>query len=574
VLKVSAIDRKYQKKFRFYTVISAISVCFCALAYRVLDLSHFSRSRYLPILEKTRHTTKRNHAKRGNILDCNGEILATSLSKIVIGVDPYAANIEKDREKILVLADILSIQPETLFENFSKKKVMSNGKFFKRRWAPICLIDEVELLHAIERLHIKGVYGVYKHIATYPFGSTCAHITGFMNRDGEAICGVEKYMDFYLRGQDGFIVSEKDGLSRELVQCRTQNIPATNGFDVVLTVDAKIQQMVADELKNIADAFHPECASIIVSDAITGELLAMGNYPTYDPNDYGKYSPNDMRNRAVSDVYEPGSVFKIVSASLALEYGLVDDNTVLDCSQETVINRGVIVKLPKDHVAFGKLSYADIIRRSCNRGIALMALMLGERRMYDGARLFGFGSKAGYGFGSESSGILYPPEKWDAMTITRFPIGHCIAVTPVQMHYAMSVFANGGLLLAPQLFKSVNAGQETILKFSPKIRHRVLSKATADRVRDILNNPYYSKLKCNMAYCGKTGTTQKIINGKYSHDRHVGSFSGFFPADHPRIVVTVVVDDAHVSSGLAWGRVVAWPAFRSLAEKIYQYLDL
>jgi cell division protein FtsI/penicillin-binding protein 2 len=568
------LDKAFKRTFRFCAVIFAIALCFCVLIYRILDLSYFDRSRYLAILKRTRHITKINFAKRGNILDRNGEILATSLLKIVIGVDSYAANAEKDGKKILVLADILNVPPESLLEKFSRKKKISTGKVSKLRWVPICQIDEIELLRAIEQLGIKGVYGVHKCVATYPFGSTCAHITGFVNHDSEAICGTEKYMDFYLRGQDGFVISEKDGLNRELVQCRTQNIPASDGFDVTLTIDIRIQQMVADELKNIADTFHPKCASIIVSDAATGELLAIGNYPTYDPNNYGKYSSNGMRNRAVSDIYEPGSVFKIVSSSLAFEYGLVSDDTVLDCSQGTIVNRGIVVKLPRDHTPFGKLSYPDIIRRSCNRGIALMASMLGEQRMYDGAKLFGFGSKTGLGFGSESSGILYPLEKWDAMTITRFPIGHCIAVTPIQMHYAMAVFANGGMLFAPQLFKSISAGEETILKFAPRIRHRVLSKATADHLRGILNNPYYGKLKCNMAYCGKTGTTQKIINGKYSHKRHIGSFSGFFPADRPKVVVTVVVDDAHVKSGLAWGRVVAWPAFKSLAEKIHQYLDL
>jgi cell division protein FtsI/penicillin-binding protein 2 len=238
------------------------------------------------------------------------------------------------------------------------------------------------------------------------------------------------------------------------------------------------------------------------------------------------------------------------------------------------MSRGVSVKLPRDHAPFGKLSYVDVIRKSANRGVAFMALMLGEKRMYDGARLFGFGDKTGYGFDGESPGILRTPSKWDAMTITRLAMGHCIAVTPIQMHYAMSVFASGGLLLSPQLFKSVDDGPTNMLKFEPKIRRRVLSKATADHVKNILDNPYYGKLKCGMTYCGKTGTSQKIVDGKYSHERHVGSFSGFFPADNPKIVITVVVDNAHVKSGLAWGKVVALPTFKALAEKIAKHYNL
>ncbi|MDR0715524.1 MAG: penicillin-binding protein 2 [Puniceicoccales bacterium] len=563
-----------EKIARFCVVIFIILSCFCALIYRVLDLSYFSRVCYLSSLEKARNINKKSPAKRGSILDCHGEILATSVEETVIGVDPYIADSAKDKNKIVVLADILSIPFETVLEKFSKKKIISKSKISKLRWVPICSVDEMELLHAVERLQIKGVYGICKHVRMYPLGSTCAHITGFINHDGEAICGVEKYMDFYLRGQDGFVVSERDGQKRELVQCRTHNIPTVDGLDVMLTIDSNVQQMVVDELKHISETLHPECASIIVSDAATGELLAIGNYPTYDPNNYGKYSFNDMRNRAISDTYEPGSTFKIVSSSLALEDGLVSDETMFDCTQRTVINRGVMVKLPMDPSPFDKLSYVDVIRRSSNRGVAFMALMLGEQRMYDGARIFGYGARTGYGFDSESPGILHPPNKWDAMTITRLPMGHCIAVTPIQTNYAMAVFASGGLLLAPQLFKSVNDGQEILLKFEPKIRRRVLSKATADHVKNILNNPNYGKLKYDIAYCGKTGTTQKIINGKYSHERHVSSFSGFFPASNPKIVITVVVNDAKVKSGTAWGRVAAWPSFKNLVEKIYRYLDL
>jgi cell division protein FtsI/penicillin-binding protein 2 len=555
-------------------VILAVVACFCALAYRILDLSFLNRPHYLASIEKTRKIIRKDIAQRGRILDRNGEILATSATKITIGVDPYVADAENDKNKISILADILELPIGEVTGKFSRERIIAKGKVLKRRWVPICSVDEIELLHAVERLNVKGVYGVQRSVRVYPFASDCAHITGFANGDGEAVCGVERHMDFYLRGQDGFVASEKDGRGRELVQYRTQNIPAKDGCDVTLTIDAKIQQMVADELGYIAKVFTPKWATIIVSDAVTGELLAIGNHPTYDPNNYGKHQLSAMRNRAVSDVYEPGSVFKIVVSSLALECGLVNDSTIFDCSKTTVVNRGIIVKLPRDHTVFDKLSYVDVIRKSGNRGVAFMALMLGERRMYDGARRFGYGEKTGYGFDSESPGILYPPEKWDAMTITRFPMGHCIAVTPIQTHYAMSVLASGGLLLAPQLFKSVDDGHGNILKFEHSVRRRVLSKETANHIKNILNNPYYGKLKNEITYCGKTGTTQKIINWKYSHERHVGSFSGFFPADNPKIVITVVVDDASVKSGIAWGKVVAWPAFKSLAEKIHRYLGL
>jgi cell division protein FtsI (penicillin-binding protein 3) len=302
-------------------VIFIIAACFGILAYRIFDLSFFSRPRYLSSIKRTRNIVRESHAKRGNILDCHGEILATSAVKIVIGVDPYAADIETDRNKILILADALNMLPGEVFGKFARNKVISKGKISKLRWVPICSVDEVELLHAIERLKIKGVYGIHNYVRMYPFGSVCAHVPGFVNHNEEALCGVEQHADFCLRGQDGFVVSERDGLNQELVQDRTQNIPAKDGFPVVLTIDAKIQQMLADELKNLVEIFHPECASVIISDAVTGELLTIGKYPIYDSNDSGKYSFNDMRNRAASDTSEPGSLSKIVSSRLAFEHG-------------------------------------------------------------------------------------------------------------------------------------------------------------------------------------------------------------------------------------------------------------
>lgn len=549
-------------------------ICFSVLIYRILSLSYLNRAKYLSSLTKIRKTFKKYSAKRGTIFDRNGEILATSASKIVLGIDPYSANPDEDRKKFQILSDILKIPIETILEKCNKNKIIVNNKIRKSRWVELCTIEETDLLKTIEQLNISGLYGILKEIRIYPFKEKCAHITGFVNHDKIAVCGVEKYMDFYLRGQDGFTASEKDGRRRELVQYRTQNIKTHDGCDVTLTIDIKIQQFVYEQITNLVEKYSPECISIIVSDAVTGEIFAIGNYPTYDPNEYWKYPFKNMRNRVVSDTYEPGSTFKIVSSSLAFENKLVDDETIFDCSQDTVISRGTVVKLPKDHTFFDKLSYVDVIRKSSNRGVAFMALMLGEERMYEGAKSFGYGSKTGYGFDSESSGILYPPNKWDAMTITRLPMGHCIAVTPIQANYATSVIASNGVLLAPQLFKSIKDNTEVLLKFYPKIKRRVLSKATAIHMRNILNNPYYGKMNKSITYCGKTGTAQKIINGQYSHEHHVASFSGFFPSENPKFVITIVVDDAKVDSGIAWGSRISLPIFKALAEEISEYLNL
>ena len=299
------------------------------------------------------------------------------------------------------------------------------------------------------------------------------------------ICGIEKFMDAYLRGRDGQIESERDGRSGELVKYRNKEIPKRDGYDVVLTIDKTIQCIVFDEIQDIIKKFNPQSVSIIVSEAQTGEILALANYPDYDPNDYGKLPIENMKNLAVSNVYEPGSVFKIVAMSFGIEYGLVDEDTVFDCSKSTAVNRGKTIKLPNDHSQFGKLTFVDAVRKSSNRAAAQIAMMIGEEQFYDCVRNFGFGEKAGYGFDAESKGILWPTNKWDALTITRLPMGHAIGVVPLQTHCAMSVIANDGVLTKPLIIKKILNGREIILENFPEVKRQVLSQETAVRMRKV-----------------------------------------------------------------------------------------
>jgi cell division protein FtsI/penicillin-binding protein 2 len=199
---------------------------------------------------------------------------------------------------------------------------------------------------------------------------------------------------------------------------------------------------------------------------------------------------------------------------------------------------------------------------------------MGEQTFYDAIRAYGFGEKTGYGFDGESPGILPPIAKWDAWTITRMPMGHAIGVVPLQTHCAMSIIANNGILLKPNLLRCIMDGNKEILVVNPVIRRRVISPQTALRIRKIMHNPKNGKLKNEIEFGGKSGTGQKIIDGKYSHEHHIASYSGFFPVDIPKIIITVIVDDAKVEHGTAWGSVVSLPAFKNIAEKISQYLDL
>jgi cell division protein FtsI/penicillin-binding protein 2 len=280
-----------------------------------------------------------------------------------------------------------------------------------------------------------------------------------------------------------------------------------------------------------------------------------------------------MKNLAVCNVYEPASVFKIVPMSFGLEYGLVDEESVFDCAKATILSGGKAVPMPRDHSPFDRLTFVEAVRKSSNRAAAQVAVLLGEQNFYDCIRAYGFGEKIDLMGDAESAGILPPPSKWDALAITRIAMGHSIGVVPLQIHCAMSVIANDGVLLRPNLFKCVRDGGMEILSTKPAVRRRVISQRTAMRMRKILHNPALGNVR-GLEFGGKTGTGQKIIDGKYSHSHHTSSYGGFFPVNVPKVVITVVVDDAHVERGVAWGAVVALPAFKNMAEKIAQYLDL
>ncbi len=265
------------------------------------------------------------------------------------------------------------------------------------------------------KLGIKGVYGSRVYRRDYPDNELAAHVIGYVDREERPVAGMEHYADFYLRGENGWLESERDGRSHELAQFRTREVPAVDGFNVSLTIDATVQRIVEDELAKIAQQYDPQKATIIVSDPRTGFILSLANYPSFDLNSFNKLSKNDqrrMRNVAVADEYEPGSVFKIVAVSGALNEGLVTTQTEFDCELEKVDYNGITRSLPRDDERYGHpLSVAEIIAHSSNKGAAQLAMRLGDRRFYDYARAFGFGQYTGFPVGGEVTGNLKAPRE-------------------------------------------------------------------------------------------------------------------------------------------------------------------
>lgn len=574
----------FVSKFRYYIVFSSVCFAFCSLGGRLIWLQVVESERFTSVAKVARKNFVSVKARRGDIVDSKGNLLATTRSVVEVGLDPQSL-VEDDRLKWKTLADYLGIQVKEI-EVAAAKKTRSLGMESEGirdiRW--VKLKEEVDegTYRKIQELRIKGVYGNFKHSRLYPNRNLASHILGFVNKEDVAAMGVERFADYYLKGQDGWRESEKDGRRREMPQHRSLEVGANDGLNVELSLDRRIQDIVEEELLYVVEEFEPLSASIIVSDPKSGYILALANAPDFDPNEFNTAELAHQRNRALSDLYEPGSTFKIVAVGGAMNEGLVTEHNIIDCTQSTIRRGNRNLRLPSDHHPLGKISVSKVVQKSSNRGAARLGILLGTTRLYEYCLAFGFGQKTNFGIGGERKGILHAPERWDGLTITRLPIGHAVSVTPMQVHAAMSAVANEGVLMKPQFISRVfdNTGK-TIVPFDPKPVRKVISSSVSRKLSQMLVSVVSNEGTARRAViegfsvAGKTGTTQKIIEGKYSNRHHVASFVGYFPANDPRVVITVVVDEPKMKKGfLGYGGVVAAPSFQRVGEGIISYWGL
>jgi cell division protein FtsI (penicillin-binding protein 3) len=620
------MSRGFASNYRVVLLASLVGLSFVGLGARLVQLHVIDRERLLGYVVKARRDIIVEQARRGDILDARGNILATSKSQIVLGVDPQATR-PADEPKWAQLAALVGrplaevhriittktrpvghppAAPATaanplkfdfpLSDDTGKEKtddgvvvedaLDENGER-PIRWAPLCDNVEESVYDQIAALGIAGVYGNRVYRRVYPQNSLAAHLIGYVNKEGTPAAGLEHYADFYLRGQDGWRESERDGKRHELAQFRTRSVDPVDGYQVKLSIDAAVQHIVEEELAAIVQKYQPNKATIIVSDARDGFLLALGNYPTFNLNEYGNADMAALRNIAVADVLEPGSTFKIVAISGAIERGLVGPQSTFDCSIDHIEFKGKVRGLPKeDHHFDHRLTVREITSRSSNRGAAQLAMLMGEQAFYDHARAFGFGQLTGFPIGGEVRGIMAAPntKEWDGLTITRMPMGQSIAATPLQIHYAMATIASGGVWLRPQVIKEIHdARGEMVFAYDRVAERTVIRPETAKTMASYLSwvtvkNEGTAPEAGIPGYdvAGKTGTSQKLVDGHYSTTHHVASFVGFFPAGRPRVVISVIVDggDERAPGGVAYGAKVAAPSFKRIGEQLVQYLHI
>jgi len=577
------MSKRLVSRFRLGLVAACILAAFGGIGARLVNLQVFQHEILAKEVEGNRKRIEVTKARRGNILDTNANLLAASRSFVEVGLDPQTLKPDawSKFEQLAAILDIPVIEVQEAAERRTVTVLRGNSRTVRPvRWVELHDGVDDATYDRVRELGIKGVYGNRDYRRTYPGGEMAAHIIGFVNREGVAVTGAENSLDFYLKGQDGWFESERDGRRNELARFRSRNIEAVDGLNAVLSIDIVVQHIVETELKRVVSKYDPVGASIIVSDPTTGFILGLANHPSYDLNHYGDADLAFQRNIAITDILEPGSTFKIVAASGVLEEGLVGTDTRFDCGLDSVVVGQRRLPLPRDSHSHGILSVAEIVSKSSNRGAAQLGILLGRNRLFRYAQAFGFGQKTGLLLSGEEEGILHPVRNWDSLTITRLPMGHAVGATPLQIHSAMSAIANRGILMKPQFVRRITDGAGNIVvAFGPIQRRRVISERTARTMASLLRRVVSPEGTAATAaipgfeVAGKTGTTQKIIDGQYSHSHHVGSFSGFFPASRPSVAVTVIIDDARLN-GTAYGTTVAAPSFKAIAEQLIPYLGV
>ena len=579
------MSRGFASNYRIVFLATGIFFCFGGVAARLVCLHVLERDELLKYVEQARRSFVVENARRGNIRDANDVILATSRTLIDLGLDPHMLRPEDEARwpDLARLLGLTVIDIRAAAARRSPEAAEEGGREARPvQWVKLAEGIDENVFDEVKKLQIRGVYGNRIYRRFYPHNSMAAHLIGYVNKQNVPAAGVEHYMDFFLRGQDGWRESERNGRRQEQAQFQTREVPPVDGYDVLLSIDTYVQHLIEEELQHLAEKYSPQKATIIVSDAHTGFILGLANYPTFNLNEFNKAPLDALRNYAVTDVLEPGSTFKIVAASAALNEGLVTPNSAFDVGSTEVEYHGRHLRLPKDDHPYQDLTVAGIISHSSNRCAAHLAMLLGDQRFYDYTRAFGFGEKTGFPFGGEVDGLLAPPKNWDGLTITRMPMGQSLAATPMQIHYAMATIANGGVLQHPQLFRQVRDENDKIVFGLADLPHRrVITERTAQTMARLLmgvatpDGTAPEAAIPDFEVAGKTGTSQKVIDGKYSTTHHIASFVGFLPASRPRVVISVIVDDAQMpGGGVAYGRVVAAPSFRNVALRLIQYLDI
>src|SRR6478609_9662424 len=428
----------------------------------------------------------------------------------------------------------------------------------------------------VRALNLKGIYFQKESKRFYPKGELAAQVLGYVGLDDDGLGGVEREFQSKLTGKPGKMLITMDNKRRWLGRTEKQPDPGEN---VVLTIDEKIQYIVERELARAISDTHAEAGTVIVESPHTGEVLALANWPTFNPNIFNKVNPQALKNRSVSDVYEPGSTFKLVTLAAALEEKITNPDEVVDCQMGSIVVNGLRIH---DHHPYAGLTVTQILEHSSDVGAIKIALRLGEERFDRYIRAFGFGTQTRIELPGETRGMTKPVSRWSKVSIGAISMGQEIGVSPLQLASMVSTIANDGLYVPPRIVAGTTAPRSTpqLIAFQPALGRRVISSLTAAQMKHmmegvVLRGTGKKAILDGYSSAGKTGTAQKIdASGRYSHSKHIASFAGFAPVNNPAVTVLVVLDSPAGGYPKDGGGETAAPVFARIAQQVLAYMNV
>jgi cell division protein FtsI (penicillin-binding protein 3) len=504
--------------------------------------------------------------QRGELLDRQGRQLARSVQTVSLFLDPEGLDNETLDRTAQQLAQTLGRKHADLANEFREAQAE------KRRFIWIARRLDADLGNKIVAMNLPGVQTRLEPKRFYPNGSLAAHVLGYVGLDGQGLGGVEQSYNAKISGEPGRLFLEKDAKGHPY---ESYEIAAKQGQTVVLTIDQSVQYQAEQALQTAVQNSRAKSGTVIVLDPRNGEILALANAPTFDPNKVAEAKPETRSNWALQNIYEPGSTFKIIAFSAAIEKKLARVDDRIDCQMGAITVAGRVIH---DHKRFGTLTIAEALAKSSNVAAIKLGLRVGDETMYDYITRFGFGSRTGIELPGETPGILRKVERWQPSSIGSIAIGQEVGVTPVQMVAAFGALANDGVRIAPHLIREIrNADGAVVYRAEPEQR-RVISAETAITLRGMLEGVtlHGTAKKAQLdgySAAGKTGTAQKIDpkTRAYSSTKFVGSFVGFAPVSNPQVVIIVVIDEP---GGAYHGGDVAAPVFSEVAEQILPSLGV
>jgi cell division protein FtsI/penicillin-binding protein 2 len=558
---MTGVENHYRiSRKRIYFLFILFLIAFSIITYRLVSIQYLDASKYQEFADYQHMDEFKLDSKRGKILDRNGNELAISLVEKTVYANPQM--IEDLEYTVDVISDALDINRDELMEKISDK---SKGFVYLKR-----KIGSEEA-NKIAELNLEGIYIENECKRYYPQEELAAPVIGFTGTDGNGLYGIELKYESILRGVDGRTEAEKDVFGNIIPENIKTYIEPIDGEDVILTIDSQIQFIAERSLAGVAKEYNAQSAIAVVMNPVNGEILAMASYPGFDANNYLDYDDELYKVAGASFTYEPGSTFKIVNVSSALENGTVTANQVFNLPPSIQVGDRIIREIFRT----GNIQYTtkEIIKHSSNVGAVVLAMSMGDRLYWEGIKKFGFGEITGVELPGEESGIVHDYKSWPASTIGALAIGQSISVTPLQLLRAACVIANDGYLINPTIIKEVSLGKVKDPDPESTSPKRIISGETASSVKDMMlavvedGTGTRAQIE-DVKICGKTGTAEKVNrNGTgYSEGRSITSFIGFGPYEDPKIAVIVVVDEPQGPDKTVWGGTVAAPVFKEIME--------